>query len=508
MKQSTPYRANRYLPMLAAALLSAGCTMIPEYQRPAAPVAAGYENAGDTAATKAAAADIGWREFFTDPQLRGLIETALQHNRDLRVAALNVEAARAQYRIQRGALLPVITASGSESVTRYPSGVASSGSGTGSGAGTGTSVGTDDISRSFSAGVGITAYEIDLFGRIRSLNQARLADYLALDQTRRSAQISLVAEVANAYFALIADQRLLTVTRTTLENQQATLELSQQRLSAGATDALTVRQVEQSVFTAKANLAQYTRQLQLDRNALTQLLGVPALPADLQIADGLDEAALATRLSPGLPSELLTRRPDVLAAEQQLIAANANIGAARAAFFPSISLTGSYGTASSELDGLFDQGSTAWSFAPSISIPIFSGGANVANLDLAKVQKDIGIAQYERAIQTAFREVADSLASRATLDDELVAQQGLVDATAESLKLARLRFDRGVDSYLTVLDSQRSQFAAQQSLEVLKLTRMQNLVTLYKALGGGWTEATTSGATGDERRLLTHQSPS
>jgi len=478
-------KTNRYLPMLAAALLSSGCTMIPDYQRPAAPLAAGYEAATDPAATQQAAADIGWRAFFTDPQLRGLIETALKNNRDLRVAALNVEAARAQYRIQRGALLPGIDASGSEQVNKLPSGVAASSAGTGAG----TAVGTDDITRYYSAGVGITAYELDLFGRVRSLNQARLADYLALDATRRSAQISLVAEVANAYFALIADQRLLAVTRTTLESQQATLELSQKRLAAGATDALTLRQVETSVYTAKASLAQYTRQLQLDRNALTQLLGVPALPAELHIDGGLDEDALAARLAPGLPSELLTRRPDVLAAEQQLIAANANIGAARAAFFPRISLTGNYGTASSELDGLFDDGSSAWSFAPTISIPIFSGGANRANLDLAKLQKDIGIARYEQAIQAAFREVADGLASRATLDQELAAQQGLVESTGGSLKLASLRFERGVDSYLSVLDSQRSQFAAQQSLETLKLARLQNLVTLYKALGGGWSSS-------------------
>ncbi|WP_428311746.1 efflux transporter outer membrane subunit [Hydrocarboniphaga sp.] len=488
---------NRYLPLVSAALFSAGCTMIPDYQRPEAPLAAAYESTATAGADKTVAADIGWREFFTDPQLRSLIETALNNNRDLRVAALNVESARAQYRIQRAALLPTIDASGSESVTKYPAGVVSSGAGSGADTGSSTAVGTDDITRTFTAGVGITAYEVDLFGRIRSLNAARLADYLALEQTRRSTQISLVAEVANAYFALIADQRLLTVTRTTLESQQSTLELSQKRLSAGATDALTVRQVEQSVFTAKANLAQYTRQLQLDRNALTQLLGLPALPADLTIADGLDEGALAAPLAPGLPSELLTRRPDVLAAEQQLVAANANIGAARAAFFPSISLTGSYGTASTELDGLFDKGSTAWSFAPSISVPIFSGGANVANLDAAKVQKNIGIAQYEGTIQTAFREVADALASRATLDDELIAQQGLVDATSDSLKLAGLRFDRGVDSYLTVLDSQRSQFAAQQTLEKLKLTRLQNLVTLYKVLGGGWTEQSSSGKAAD-----------
>jgi multidrug efflux system outer membrane protein len=495
MMRNSNRNTNRYLSMLAAALLSAGCTMIPDYQRPNGPVATAYDAANDPAASKTAAADIGWREFFTDAHLRGLIETALQNNRDLRVSTLNVEAARAQYRIQRASLFPAIAASGSESVEKYPSGVVASSAGATTGTGTAAvSTGSDSITRTFTEGVGITSYELDLFGRIRSLNQASLADYLALEETRRSAQISLVAEVANAYFALIADQRLLDVTRTTLDSQKSTLELSRKRLAAGATDALTVRQVETSVYSAQTSLAQYTRQLQQDRNALTLLLGVPALPADLPIDGGLNEDALATKLSPGLPSELLTRRPDVLAAEQQLIASNANIGAARAAFFPSITLTGNYGTASTELSGLFDHGSSAWSFAPSISIPIFSGGANRANLDLAKVQKDIGIAQYEGTIQTAFREVADSLAARSTLDDELVAQQGLVDATTDSLKLSQMRFDRGVDSYLTVLDSQRSQFAAQQTLEQLKLTRMQNLVTLYKVLGGGWSEQTvTSG---------------
>lgn len=318
--------------------------------------------------------------------------------------------------------------------------------------------------------------------------------YVYPEETRRSTQISLVAEVANAYFALLADQRLLEVTRSTLDSQQSSLNITQKRLDAGVANALTVRQVETSVFTAKANLARYTRQLQQDRNALALLLGTATMPVEMPADGGLNEATLTTPLTSGLPSDLLTRRPDVLAAEHELIAANANIGAARAAFFPRVTLTGSYGTASNELDDLFSNGSETWSFAPQISIPIFSGGANQANLDLAKVQKDIRIARYEGTIQRAFREVADALAARATLDDELGAQEGLVTASADSLSLSTLRFERGSDSYLAVLDSQRSLYGAQQSLETLKLARLQNLVGLYKALGGGWKERSSDTA--------------
>ena len=479
------------LPMVVAALVSSGCTMIPDYKRPDAPLAAGYSSDDATAAANAvAAADIGWREFFTDPHLQKLIETALQNNRDLRVAALNVEAARAQYRIQRAELFPAIGVTGSHQSSKFPSGVF----GAGGGAGGGATIGTDEINRFNNVGVGITSYELDLFGRIRSLKQARLADYLALQETRRATQISLVAEVANAYFAVLTDQRLIAGTADVLKSQESTLGLSRQRLEAGATDALTVHQVETSVYTARANLARYERQLQLDRNALTQLIGLPQLPADLPLDTVIDENALATPLSAGLPSELLTRRPDVLAAEQQLIASNANIGAARAAFFPNITLTGSYGTASTELDGLFKDGTEAWSFAPSITIPIFAAGANKASLDAAKLQKDIGIAQYESAIQAAFREVSDALAARATLDRQVEAQQGLATATSQSFKLANLRFERGVDDYLTVLDSQRSQYTATMDLESIKLSRLQNLVTLYKVLGGGWSEHTVTAA--------------
>ena len=480
---SRTFRLNAFGAALAGSLL-AGCTLAPHYEQPAAPIAVQYDAVSVADATGSVPASaVGWREFFTDPALQGLIDTALKNNLDLREAALNVEAARAQYRIQRAELLPTINATGSGSVQKTPL------STLGVGAASGGAGGADSIIiRAYSAGIGVTSYELDLFGRLRSLNKARLADYLALEETRRSTQISLVAQVASAYFTLLADERLLAVTRSTFESQQSTLKLTQQRTEVGVADALTLRQVETSVYTAQANLARYERQVKQDRNALAQLLGVPSLPANLPVEGGLDEQRLAVQLAPGLPSELLVRRPDILSAEHSLIAANANIGAARAAFFPSITLTGSYGSTSPDLDGLFKSGTESWSFAPSIRIPIFAAGANKANLDLAHVQKDINVARYEAAIQTAFREVADALAARSTYDDELKAQQGLADAANESFKLANLRYERGVDNYLTVLDSQRSQYTAQQSLETLKLARLQNLATLYKVLGGGWSE--------------------
>ncbi|WP_421793857.1 efflux transporter outer membrane subunit [Hydrocarboniphaga effusa] len=482
-----PSRLHAFAAAIGAMLL-AGCTLAPRYEQPAAPIAAQYDAVSVADATGAVPASaVGWREFFTDPTLQGLIDTALRNNLDLREAALNVEAARAQYRIQRAELLPTLNATGSGSVQKTPT----SALGFGSAAGGGGGGGADSIIiRAYSAGIGVTSYELDLFGRIRSLNKARLADYLSLEEARRSTQISLIAQVASSYFALLADERLLAVTRSTFESQQSTLTLTQQRVNVGVADALTLRQVETSVYTAQANLARYERQVKQDRNALAQLLGVPSLPENLSAGSGLDEQRLAVQLAPGLPSELLVRRPDILAAEHSLIAANANIGAARAAFFPSITLTGSYGSTSPDLDGLFDSGTESWSFSPSIRIPIFAAGANRANLDLAHVQKDINVARYEAAIQTAFREVADALAARSTYDEELKAQQGLADAANESFKLANLRYERGVDSYLTVLDSQRSQYTAQQSLETLKLARLQNLATLYKVLGGGWSQST------------------
>jgi multidrug efflux system outer membrane protein len=485
----------------AIALLTGigGCTMEPSYRRPDAPVPEVWPDGAPMEASEVsashgaapAAADIGWRDFFADKRLQMLIELALQHNPDARIAALNIAAARAQYRIQRADLFPSIAATGLEQVEKYPPavvGIAASASGSIAGSG-----GSYSTFRYFDAGIGFTSYEIDLFGRLRSLSRQRLQQYFSFVETRRSTQISLVAEVANAYLTLLADQELLRITADTLSSQQDSYRLTQRSYEGGIATALDLRQAEISVDTARANLAQYARQVAQDQNALVLLLGTP-LPADLPPGAGLDEQRLLADLPAGLPSDLLVRRPDLLAAEHNLIAANASIGAARAAFFPSVTLTGNYGTASTQLSGLFDHGSTAWTFSPQISLPIFAAGANVASLDLAKVQKNITIVQYELAIQTAFREVADALAGRSTLDSQIAADQALLEATSETYRLSDMRFRKGVDSYLGVLDSQRSLYTAQQNLVGAKLSRLQNLVTLYKVLGGGWSEQSPKSA--------------
>lgn len=481
-----------------------GCTLEPHYRRPPPavtpqwpqmpPPAPPAENPAASPAQSAPdapqrnAALIGWREFFTDPKLQTLIEQALQHNYDARTATLNIAAARAQYQIQRADLFPKISATALEEVEKFPSAVAPLASGAGSPTGVGAASGSSSgIFRYFDVGIGFTSYELDLFGRVRSLNHAKLQQYLGYVETRRSTQISVIAEVANAYLTWLADQKLLRITEQTLNSQQESLKLIRLTFEGGVGTALDLHQAETTVATAQANLAQYRRQVAQDVNALVLLLGAP-LPSGFVPDVDLDEETLLTDLPAGVPSEVLVQRPDILAAEHNLIAANANIGAARAAFFPSILLTGSYGTASTQLSGLFKQGSTAWTFSPQISLPIFAGGANVASLKLAKVQKDLLVVEYEQAIQSGFREVADALAGRATLDAQVAADTALVQASGESFRLSNMRFTGGVDNYLGVLDSQRSLYAAQQSLVSVKLARLQNLVTLYKALGGGWYE--------------------
>ena len=347
------------------------------------------------------------------------------------------------------------------------------------------------IVRTYDVGIGFTSYELDLFGRIRSLDHAALQTYFGYQETQRSTQLSLVAEVAAGYLAVLADQTLLDLTAQTLKSQSDSLDLTQKLFDHGATTQLALRQAETTVDTAQANLAQYTRQLAQDRDALQLLLGTP-IPDGIDFSGGLDRGTVVAELEEGIPSDVLARRPDVLAAEHQLLAANANIGAARAAFFPSVTLTGSYGTASSQLSGLFKGGSQAWTFNPQITVPIFTAGANVANLDLSKLQRDTNVAQYEKAIQTAFQEVQDALVARSTLNQQLAAQEALVKASADAYRLADMRFKGGVDSYLSALDAQRSLYSAQQSLQQLRLTRLQNLVTLYKALGGGLEEHTAA----------------
>ncbi|MGH8323474.1 MAG: efflux transporter outer membrane subunit, partial [Steroidobacteraceae bacterium] len=401
-----------------------------------------------------------------------------------------VQAAQAQYRIQRADLFPTITASAFEELEKYPGGVIG-GSPTGASTATcgaaSTAVPGGSAIRFYQAGVGFTSYEIDLFGKIRSMNHAALEQYFGYEETRRSSQLTLIAEVASGYLAVVADETILKVTRQTLESQAASYRLTKQSLDAGTATALALRQAATTVDTARANLAAYTRQSAQDRNALMLLIGAP-LPEDLEFSTDLDAQTLAADLPVGVPSVVLARRPDVLAAEHQLIAANADIGAARAAFFPSITLTGNYGTASTALSGLFKPGSAAWTFSPQISVPIFAGGANVANLDLSKIEKNVHIAQYEKTLQSAFREVDDALAARGTLDEQLAAQRALLDDASESYRLAEMRFRNGVDSFLPVLDAQRSLYSAQQAVVSLELLRLQNMATLYKALGGGMKE--------------------
>jgi len=467
----------------AAALLGA-CTLEPDYHRPASPVPALPEGAQGGAA----AAEFGWHEFFPDPQLQRLIGVALANNRDLRVAALNVQSAQALYRIHRAQLLPTVDASAFEEVEEFPNGVLGTSAGAGSGGSGSLPSGTGGTTlRFYDAGIGFTSYELDFFGRIRSLNHAALQQYFSSDATRKSAKIALVAEVATAYLAVLADQTLLEITRATLRNQSDSYALTQRMFDAGTTTELALRQAESTVDSARASLAQYARQLAQDRDALQLLLGAP-IPEDIDFSAGLDRGTVVAELKEGIPSDVLARRPDVLAAEHLLRSANAQIGAARAAFLPAITLTGSLGSASPQLSGLFKSGSRAWAFAPQISVPIFAGGANLANLQAAKIARDAAVAQYEKAIQAAFREVADGLAARGALDEQLAAQQALVTASSAAYRLAEMRYRGGVDSYLSALDAQRALYGAQQQLQGVRLMRLQNLVTLYKALGGGMSE--------------------
>ncbi|HUD52485.1 AdeC/AdeK/OprM family multidrug efflux complex outer membrane factor [Parvibaculum sp.] len=466
----------------SAILLLAGCSLEPDYARPASPVPASwpegdaYTKAASTKPGELQAASLGWRDFFKAEPLQRLIETALANNRDLRVATLNIEQARAQYRIQRADLFPSISADASGTRQRIPASLSSYGQST--------------TSSQYSVEAGVTSFEIDLFGRVRSLSKEALESYFATEEAQRSSQVSLVAEVANAYLTLQADKRLLLLTDQTLKAQEESLGLVRESFKRGISSQLDLSQAQTSVETARVNRALYTRQVAQDKNALDLLVGTPVDAGALGQADLTEADALLAELPEGLPSDLLERRPDIREAEHQLRAANADIGAARAAFFPKITLTGSGGTSSTSLAGLFDAGSGAWSFVPSISLPIFDAGKNQANLDVSKAQRDIYVAQYEKAIQTAFREVSDALAGRGTYTDQVEAQRALVKATNDSYDLAQLRYRRGIDSYLTVLDSQRSLYSSQQTLISIELERLSNLVTLYKVLGGGTVERT------------------
>lgn len=454
---------------ILAAMLMAGCSFIPAYERPAAPVPATYPGAQPSSAGQPMASTIAWQSFFTDPRLAKLIDTALANNRDLRVAVLNIEQARAQFQIQRADLFPALDASAS-STRQRPSLVG------------------PGVSQVYSVGVGVTAWELDFFGRIRSLKDAALAQFLATEESRKATQISLVAAVANGWLTLLADDELLELTRQTLATREESYKLTRMRFDSGVASEIDFRLAESLAETARASYAQQRRLRMQDENALALLLGapVPAEATEGGARGGLETAQPMPDVPAGLPSDLLGERPDVRAAEQQLISANANIGAARANFFPRVSLTGSFGTASSEFSNLFESGTKAWSFAPQITLPIFDAGRNQANLESARAGREIAVAQYEKSVQTAFREVADALAGRATLGEEVRALRAQADAEAVRFKLSDLRYRNGIASALDLLDSQRSLYSAQQAAVQTRLLQLQNQVGLYKALGGGW----------------------
>ena len=453
---------------VGAGLMLAACSLAPTYERPAAPIPDAYPLPGGKADGRSAA-DMAWKDFFGDARLQALISAALANNRDLRTAALRVEESRALFGIQRADQFPTIN--GNASYTR-----------------TGTTdaqqaAGQPSITRQYQVGLGLTAFELDFFGRVRNLSDAALAQYLATGEARSSAQISLVAQVAQAYFAERSYAEQLELAQRTLEGREQGLSLTRSRFEGGASSQLDLRQVESLAESAHVAVATLKRQLAQAGNALNLLVGAPV--ADLPPPQGLSGQKLVTDIPPGAPSELLTRRPDIRAAEQRLIAANANIGAARAAFFPRISLTSTVGTVSPELSGLFESGSRVWSFAPQLTLPIFDWGRNSANLDLSKVRNDIAIVAYEQSIQSAFREVSDALVARDALDEQLAAQQRYRDAVADRLALSEARYAGGIDSFLGVLDAQRELFSADQTLLQVRQQRLLNAVDLYRALGGG-----------------------
>ena len=452
--------------LVLSSLLFSGCSLIPEYQQPQAPVAATYPLAPVSRDESAAALD--WREFFSDPALHRLIETALANNRDIRIATLNVEAYQARYRIRRADLLPDVSTAGSGSRQRVPADLASGDKAT--------------IESQYSVGLNVS-YEVDLFGRVRSLDQAALQRYLASEQAQRSARIGLVASVANAWLTLQADQALERLTSDTLDTYENSYQLTRRSAEVGTVSDLALSQAQTLVQGARGSMARYRRQVAEDRNQLVLLIG-GELPADLSSGDW--ERQSLPEVPVGLPSDLLNRRPDIVEAELLLKAANADIGAARAAFFPRISLTADAGTSSEELSGLFNGGSGVWSFFPAISLPIFNAGRLQASLDVTQVEKDIQVARYEKAIQSAFREVSDGLAATQTFGQQIEAQQGLVSASAKYYRLAESRYLTGIDSSLTLLDAQRTLFAAQQALISDQLAERAATIDLYKALGGGW----------------------
>jgi multidrug efflux system outer membrane protein len=459
-------KASSLLALAVAAALSGCATLVPSSTEVAPAIPAQWPaTASGTSSATVEVADIGWRDFFVDPRLQAVIAQSLDNNRDLRVAVLNVEKARAQYRIQRADRVPALGVQGQMTRTG----------------------GDAPVTEQFSANLGVVEFELDLFGRVRNLSQAALQQYFSEAANRRSAQLSLVAEVANAWLTLGADNEQLRIAQATLASYEDSLRLAEARHQLGGASSLELSQTRTLVETARTDVARFAGQVAQDRNALVLLAGGP-VDDTLLPATEVTEIAAVRPLPAGVPGEVLLRRPDVMAAEHTLLSANANIGAARAAFFPSISLTGSIGSASSELSNLFDSGTRAWSFVPTLNLPIFQGGKLRANLGVATANRDIALAQYEKAIQSGFREAADALALNDSLDAQLASQQALMAAATQAQTLSQARYDAGLDSFVTLLDARRTAYTARKSLVSTQLAQQSNQVALYKVLGGGWHE--------------------
>lgn len=453
--------------MFMAGVLSA-CSMAPTYERPDAPVSEAFSvQSNETNAQ--AISEIGWKSFFKDARLQALIAAGLENNRNLRIAVLRIEEARALYGIQFAARLPSLSIDGSGTRARTPAEL--------------TDTGVSTLSERYDANVALASYELDFFGRVKSLSDAALADYLATEEARRSAHITLISEIAKAYFTEEAYAMQLDLAQKAYDTRVESYDLAKKRFDVGATSKIDLVQYNTLMQTAKVSLVTLKRQRAQAENALLLLVGTSV--KDLPEGIALTEQVLLTTLPPALPSDMLNNRPDILAAEQNLLSANANIGAARAAFFPSISLTANTGSASTSLSGLFESGTNAWTFIPQISIPIFQGGANVRNLDLAWARKNIAVATYEQTIQVAFSEVNDALISKDLLDQQVEAQTAVRTAEEERLKLAKARYENGIDSSLLYLDAQREFFDAEQALVQTHLLKLSNAVDVYRSLGGG-----------------------
>jgi multidrug efflux system outer membrane protein len=470
--------------LLAGTTLLAGCNLAPKYERPAGAVPVALPQGGFYPAAPTDAQDvsrIGWRDFFLDDRLRQVIEAGLANNRDLRIAAGNVQQARAQYRVQRADRLPTVNATGTATYTNNLMGAGAAG-------GTG---GSSDI-EIYQATVGLSAFELDLFGRVRNLSRAAQEQYFASEEAQRSTRISLIAEIANAWLTMASDSEQLRLSRETAKAFEKTLDLTRAQFRIGTGSELEVRQAETSYQGALNDIAALETSVARDQNALNLLVGTTV--AAEQLPTGFGTEPMTRDALPGdVSSEVLLRRPDVLQAEHQLIAENANIGAARAAFFPTISLTGTLGTLSTALGGLFKDGSYTYTGSPSASLPLFDFGRRSGNLEYAKASQKVAVATYEKAVQTAFKEVSDALAQRGRIGDQIRAQTTRAEAAGVAAKLSDARFRSGVDSFLTTLDAQRTAYGAEQALVTTRLTQASNLVELYRSLGGGLEETTPVG---------------